>query len=245
MVHHLVSEGDGDYPSWYSDLVWSQTQSVSGFCVPVSVAMVVSQFFGNEDDIHSEMELVSVAISKGWMHQNADGTWTGLDANQAALLLKHYNIPSHVEQGTIADLRRYIGEGRGVILAVDSSEVWTTADDDATDQHKGADHALVIKAIDDNSVTLFDPGDAMCPVRVMSLADFEDAWEDSGDTMVVTDATPQRHASDPAVAHTPHPSPAPAQPAHSVLSTVSTSFAIRAAGLVLLPLLLRAKSRKR
>ena len=207
----------GTMPEVVTDVVWSQTQSVDGFCVPVSVAMVVSEFRGLPEDQISEAEAVAAAAELGLITPKTDDagnpvldaegnpTWNGMSAEGAARLLEHFQIPAHVESGTLDDLEGFIAEGRSVIVAVDAGEVWGTVDDDfqADDAGVGADHALQVKEViqerdasgqptGEGVVVLFDPGDPNAPVREMRLDEFSDAWADSQNQMIVTDVAAER-----------------------------------------------------
>jgi hypothetical protein len=191
-----------------TELTWSQVQSENGLCVPTSVAMVVSEFFGDPGDQHYEMEVAGAAVGMDLLTANPDGTWSGMTAEGAVSLLDHYNIPAHIEppeghvavpQEMIERLDQYADENRGILVAVDSGELphWGGSSDDATTGDAGPDHALVVTDIEidplhpeGGTVTLNDPGHPEGAQVAMGVDEFRDAWNDSNFQMVVTDYAP-------------------------------------------------------
>ncbi|MGE3795522.1 MAG: C39 family peptidase [Dehalococcoidia bacterium] len=165
-----------------------QPQEVNGLCAPTSVAMVVSEFTGGVVD---KDDVAATAEGHGLIVRDAAG-WGGMTAGETEQLLELYGIPSHVEQGDVQTLCRYLDENRGVILAVDSGEVWGTESGVIGDADVEPDHALVVTEIDHaaGTATLNDPGDPAGAGREIPLAVLTDAWADSSNMMVVTDAAP-------------------------------------------------------
>ncbi len=183
----------------WTDLQWAQTQTQDGFCVPVSVAMLVSEASGV---VHTEAEVVETAVTLGLLTQDGTGTWSGMTAEGARVLLDHYGIDARVDHAAgIETISDHLDEGHGVIVAVDSDEVWHGVDDDPSDAGAAPDHALVVTGVDDarGVVTLNDPGRPDGPGYEVAIATFEDAWADSGMELVVAEA---------GVAPTPQPGPA-------------------------------------
>jgi len=100
---------------------------------------------------------------------------------------------------TIYDLTSALAQGEKVIIGVDSSELWNNGPmsqfvNQATDQFSGeqADHALIVAGIDTTDpksvqVILTDPGTGEEAARY-PMDQFLDAWQDSGNFMVTTDA---------------------------------------------------------
>lgn len=96
------------------------------------------------------------------------------------------------EDATIYDLTSALAQGQKVIIGVDSGELWNN--DRLSDIVSGeqADHALIVAGIDtsdpnDVQVILTDPGTGQEGARY-SMDQFLDAWHDSGNFMVTTDA---------------------------------------------------------
>ena len=72
---------------------------------------------------------------------------------------------------------------------VDSGELWTPSDEVVEDDT--ADHVLVVAGIDTDRgvVTLSDPGNPNGNGLEVPIDQFEGAWADSGNTMLVADDT--------------------------------------------------------
>jgi hypothetical protein len=173
--------------------VFWQDQEVNGLCAPTSAAMVISEFAGRfvaKDDV------AGVAAQHGLLTHGPDG-WNGMTAAETEQLLELYGIPCHVERGNLDTLSAYLDANRSVILAVDSGEIWGLERGDP--DGAAADHALLVTAIDDarGVAVLNDPGDPHGAAREVPLAVLQDAWADSGNLMVVTDAVPAPGAVGP------------------------------------------------
>ncbi len=169
------------------ELRWAQVQSENGYCVPVSVAMVVSEITGV---IHNEHELVDRSIEMGILY-GEPGNWLGMTAEGAVDLLQSYGITADVEYGSLDTLRQYLDEGREIVLMVDADEIWYGDDDGPGDA--GMDHAVVLTGIDDDTGVAYlnDPGQPDGPGFEVTLSTIDDAWADGGHQMVVADDRPQ------------------------------------------------------
>lgn len=156
------------------------TQSETGLCVPASAAMAVTILTGEET---SEAEAVSAAVDLGLL-DGEPGDWEGMTAGEAVTLLEDMGVDAHLETGDIDDLRTHLDEGDAVILSVDAEELWGEGEGDTT-----ADHAVVLVAIDDERgvAVVDDPGVPGGQGMEIPLEDLEDAWEDSGNEMVVAE----------------------------------------------------------
>ncbi|MDD7940856.1 C39 family peptidase [Actinomycetospora lutea] len=234
--------GDPEQASsyWYA-------QSVNGYCVPAAVAQIVGEWQGRNV---GEPEVVSRAVAHGWLtttDTTGDGVpddASGMTSSDAEALLESYGIPATTTHGSLKDLESLLDADRDIIAYVDSDEVWYGTDDDGSDGGADANHAVVVTGIDDENVYLADPGDPSGAISVVPRATFEDAWDDSGREMLVTDTAPPR--SEPAgnapTHEVPGSSTSGAPPADGaagkpgaggmLLSTTST-------GVVLLPVVLR------
>lgn len=182
--------GDPEQASsyWYA-------QSVDGYCVPASVAQVVGEWQGHNV---GEQEVVDRAVAHGWLTTtdvDGDGTpddASGMTSSEGEALLESYGIPATTTTGGLDDLASLLDQDRDVIAYVDADEIWSGADDDATDGGSDANHAVVVTGIDDDHVYLSDPGDPSGAVSVVPRAVFDDAWGDSAHEMLVTDTAPPR-----------------------------------------------------
>jgi hypothetical protein len=157
-------------------------QAENGFCVPSSVAMIVSAYTGEE--ILSEEQFVALANDLGLFNVDMEGT-PSMTMDGALTLLEAAGIPAEMVVGDMDSLYDALDEGRGVMLFVDSDEVWY---DNGEGDH-APDHAVVITGIDREAgvAYLSDPGNPDGNMEVVPLSVLEDAWEDSGYTMVVCD----------------------------------------------------------
>jgi Peptidase_C39 like family len=211
---------------------WWQDQQVDGLCAPTSAAIVTSAITG---ELHPKDEVAAVAERLGLIERMADGTYSGMDAHGIERLLEYYNVDADVERGSMDELRHLLGSGSQAIVAVDSDEIWYGPDDgDPNDRF--ADHALVVAGIDEarGTVILADPGD---PVggrgHEMTIAEFQNAWADSGYEMVVAEPC------DPAPAAQPEPAAATRQ-AHRGESGGGPAPVLQVASAVIVPLVVGA-----
>jgi hypothetical protein len=159
---------------------WAEAQPGEGLCAVASVGMVASRIFGEHVD---QASLVGATQHLGLL----DDTPSGLTVDETAQLLDRLGVPSSVAHGTLDELRTFVAEGRGVILALDGDEI--DGDDDRTDDARDANHALVVTAIDDtrNVVVVNDPGRTDGAGLEVPIERLLDAWADADNAMVVTE----------------------------------------------------------
>ncbi|HEY9313907.1 C39 family peptidase [Williamsia sp.] len=163
-------------------------QAENGTCVPASVAQIVAEYTG--EDIRSEEAFIAMAQENGYF---AGGDVSGgMSIYAAADLLEQSGIPASVETGTMSDLSTALEEGRGVLLYVDSGEYWDPEQeerDEARGRDEGGDHCVVISEIDYDKgvVYLSDPGHPDGDRMEVPLDEFEEAWGDADNTMIVCD----------------------------------------------------------
>ncbi len=157
-------------------------QAADGYCLPASVAQIVSEYSGRH--YADESEFVATANQLGLFVTDDAGN-PAMQLDSAVTLLEKAGVPARVEIGSLDALTAAIAEGRGVIAAVDSGEYWfgETAEDG------NADHAVVVTGVDvaQGTVTLSDPGIPNGDGARVPIALFEDAWRDSGYAMVACD----------------------------------------------------------
>lgn len=96
------------------------------------------------------------------------------------------------ENATIYDLTAALAKGEKVIIGVDSGELWHGEPMGDLLSGEQADHALIVAGIDTSDpgnveVILTDPGTGEEAARY-PMDQFLDAWHDSGNFMVTTDA---------------------------------------------------------
>ncbi len=175
----LVGDPVGDAEHWFH-------QAANGFCVPASVAQIVSEYTG----VHyaDEQAFVEKANELRLFTVGPDGV-PGIGLDGALQLLKESGVPAGIDpNGTVEKLQAYLDDGRAIILAVDSGEVWGSeaVEDDVPD------HAVVISGInvEDGVAVLSDPGRPDGNMFEVPLDQLVDAWDDSGNAMIVTDTAP-------------------------------------------------------
>jgi hypothetical protein len=178
----LAGDPVGDAEHWFQ-------QARNGFCAPASVAQIVSEYSG----VHfpDESAFVQLASEQGLFSVGMDGV-PGMTPENTLALLESAGVPASLQVGTTADLVQYLEEGRGILLFLDSGEVWTgEAVEDNT-----YDHAVVLTGIDTERgvAILSDPGSPDGNLEEVPLEVFTDAWADSQNAMIVCDEPP---AGDP------------------------------------------------
>ncbi|NKR65371.1 hypothetical protein GS491_26135 [Rhodococcus hoagii] len=181
----IVAPADGTHgnaAAWTGDWFF---QEVDGYCGPSSAAQVVSEYTGL--DISDPQQLVDRALELG-LFVGGDPT-NGMTITSLEVLLEDQGVPCHVESSSMDDLAAKLDDGYGVIAMVDSGELWTPSDEVVEDDT--ADHVLVVAGIDTDRgvVTLSDPGNPDGNGLEVPISQFEGAWADSGNTMLVADDT--------------------------------------------------------
>lgn len=157
---------------------------------PDTCAIKSQQIILQSHDVDvSEDELVVEAKEKGW-YTPGGGT---SPADVGNLLEEHgINVNRYV-YASIDDIAAELAKGNQIIVGVDSGELWKPGIYESFEDFlgKGADHALIVSGINVNpitgerEVTLTDPGTGEV-AHTYTLEEFEDAWDDSDNFMVVT-----------------------------------------------------------
>jgi hypothetical protein len=196
-----VTDGQmiGDPQEWSKD--WF-LQSFNGSCLPASLAQIYSEYTGEQVTDQDIMQIVNQ--QHGWIigvDDNGQPT-IGVDPDAADDILKSIGIDAYSHHGNLADLEAALSEGKGVMVTVDSGEIWDPAAEPNEDNT--IDHALLVTGIgpglDANGDTILDGnGD---PAQFVYLSDtgtdtgnmeavpidqFEGAWADGGNYMVECD----------------------------------------------------------
>ncbi len=164
-----------------ADVDYHQVQPGPVDCLPTSVSMVLSEITGT--DIPAQ-ELVDLANESGFMTED------GMAPVDAVTLLEHYGVEAEVASGTVDDLRAALDAGDPVIIGLDSADLYSGGGG-PFDPGMESGHAVVITGIDDGPpayVYINDPGFPDGAGVEIPLELFEDAWEDSDNTMVVATA---------------------------------------------------------
>jgi len=169
------------------DAQFWQLQTTPFTCAVVAQLGIIEAFTGEPV---SEAQLVYDATANGWLSDN------GMSPLDVGNLLDLYNIPCHVEMGaTIQDLMAELTQGHKVIVGVDSGELWHQDFPLEDFFQQAADHAIWVTGVDtsdsDNPMVIInDSGDPNGAGKAYPMADFVDAWEDSGFRYVGTDNAP-------------------------------------------------------
>jgi len=183
--------GDGVYGD---PVEWSVNwffQQIDGYCGPSSAAQVIAQYTGVVID--DPQQLVDRALELGLM-QDGDPA-RGMTLPNLEILLEDQGVPCTVQDSSIDDLKTKLEDGYGVIAMVDSGEIWNP--DQEAGEDDTADHFLVVAGIDETRgvVILSDPGAPNGNQLEVPIDQFENAWADSGCTMLVAD-TPDPDLAD-------------------------------------------------
>lgn len=159
-------------------------------CAVAAEVSIINQFL-DEDLSLDEASYISAA--NGWYNPGS-GTDPGVIGN----MMEIHGIPTHTVMGaSIEELVSELQQGHGVIVGVNSSELWDSGSqnnvqqffNDAfgldTTEFNPADHAVVITGIDLSNpdcpmVIMNDSGIAGGAAARYSLDQFMDAWENSG-----------------------------------------------------------------
>lgn len=141
---------------------------------------------------HTESELLAVAQANGWYTPGA-----GTSMEDMGKILDYYGLSTEQHHNaTLDDLQQALANGDGVMVGVDSDEIWTPGfdPDEPLDAHpgipgQGADHAVQVIGLDYTDpvnpvVVLNDPGHPAGQGGTVPLETFLEAWEDSGNFLV-------------------------------------------------------------
>ncbi|MGD9792133.1 MAG: C39 family peptidase [Acidimicrobiia bacterium] len=166
-----------------AEIPYHQAQVGPNDCLPTSVAMVLTEITGVEVP---QSELVDLANQFEMLGPD------GMSMDGGVTLLAEYGVEAELTTGTTDDLRTMLDNGTPVIIGLDSDDLYGQGDGPFADDF-ATGHAVVITGIDDEAgvVYLNDPGLPDGAGVAIPIEDFEDAWVDSGNAMIVVndDAT--------------------------------------------------------
>lgn len=140
----------------------------------------------------SEDELVMESIDKGLYVPGQGGT-SMMDVG--VLLEDHGMTVNRFINASLDDIALELAKGHHVIVGVDSGELWEPGRWENFEDFlnsSGADHALIVSGIQVNPLTsereviLTDPGTGEV-AQVYTVEQFEDAWDDSSNFMVIAE----------------------------------------------------------
>ncbi|MCS5732651.1 cysteine peptidase family C39 domain-containing protein [Herbiconiux daphne] len=165
-------------------------QSFNGSCVPASVAQILSEYLGVQPD---DQHFVDDVNALGLWNVAPDGT-PSLSLEDAQTIFASEGIPTTQTVSDVDGLTTALAEGYRPLVYVDSGKYWEVDDTDGD----GADHAVTVTGInlDEGVVYLNDTGTDTGEALRVSIDDFEAAWAQSGNTMLVCDQTPEEFQED-------------------------------------------------
>jgi LysM repeat protein len=149
-------------------------------CVPASVTQVLSEVVGHpvsEQDVLDRMTALGETLPTDK---------AGVPFLHAEELLQSFGVDCHYQhQASVDDLKQYLDQGRSVIVSVDPDPIWYPGQPD-----QGEGHAVMITAIDETTgmVTLDDTGSPQGNEEQVPLDQFEHAWAEHQNDLVVTDS---------------------------------------------------------
>jgi len=171
----LVGDPAGAAQYWFE-------QAANGFCLPASIAQVVSEYTGIA--FTNEQAFVDIANDLGAFVVGPDGV-PGLTLDSGVAIFHEVGIPAEAGFGDLAALEAHLEAGFSIIVAVDSGELWMgEAQEDMV-----ADHALVVTGIDHErgTVLLSDPGTPGGNLAEYPIGLFDNAWGDSQHAWIVVE----------------------------------------------------------
>ncbi len=164
-------------------------------CAVAAETSIINHFTGD----HLSLQDASyISIAHGWYQEGC-----GTDPSEIGNLMDLSGIPNHsVIDGNMDQLARELQQGHGVIVGVNSAELWDEGilnsikqfflDAFGLDDINPADHAVVVTGIDISDpdhpmVIINDSGMPNGAAVRYPLDQFQDAWENSGFYYTATD----------------------------------------------------------
>lgn len=174
-----------------AEIPYHQAQVSDNDCLPTSVAMVATEALGLDVP---QADLVDLANELDLLGPD------GMSLEGGVSLLEHYGLEAEVQSGSMDDLRTLLDNGTPVIIGLDADDLYGMGDAPFADDF-AMGHAVVITGIDDEAGVVYinDPGFPDGAGVAVPIEDFEDAWIDGDNTMIVVDAdpvTPEGESSD-------------------------------------------------
>lgn len=140
-------------------------------------SVICEQYVLDIFGIHKSLDaLHTLSEEKGWL------TETGVTLDNIGTLCREFGLTINSQsKGQLNDIEKAIDNGCQVIVAVDGGELTGNQKEEQIEDAIGfqiSDHCVVVLAIEENSVTLYDPSFGYSPLTV-NKEHFLDAWEDS------------------------------------------------------------------
>ena len=127
--------------------------------------------------IHKSLDaLQTLSTEKGWL------TETGVTLENIGAICRELGLCVETKsEGSLEEVESAIEKGCQVIVAVDGGELTgNQLEEEIEDAFYGqvSDHCVVVLAVEEDTVTLYDPAFGYTPLSVSS-SHFVEAWEDS------------------------------------------------------------------
>lgn len=171
----MIGDPDAWSEHWFGE-------AANGNSVPASVAQIIAEYSGVE--FVDETAFVELAQEAGLFHGGE--TENGMTPENAEKLLNLSGVPATLEYGNVGALAESLADGRGVMVGISTGE-------------GEPDRCVVVSGIDAERglVYLSDPSVPDGGQVQITIEQFEDAWADSGNAMVVCDQpAPEDGAAD-------------------------------------------------
>lgn len=136
--------------------------------------LLCEAFILHRREINFEEEsLLSIARNNHWLKPG------GTPLHAIGQILAHYNLMiTRKYDATVEDIIKALSADNDVIVVVDKEKLYGTEDNE-----DAPNHAVVVRNILNESVSLFDPSEKNTDITV-SLSSFLDAWKESQNYMV-------------------------------------------------------------
>jgi hypothetical protein len=176
----------------FSDMNQWHRQALPDSCAIVCQEYILHSFFPEEH--FDELELVKLAYHDGYYFPG--GGTLPIDVGR---ILEHFKIEVvRSYDNTVADIIKHLNNNHKIIVGVDSNEIWANSE---LEQIKDliflpeANHAVEVIGYDPirQVFILNDPGNPEGKGFEVSQTDFEAAWQDSNNFMMVTKCAPPPH----------------------------------------------------
>ncbi len=168
---------DGVHGDPMAEIEYHQAQPGPVDCVPTSIAMIASEITGESVDADT---VVTMANDMGVM------TASGMAPEDGARLLEELGVEAEVQSGSLDQLRTALDNDQEIVIGLDAADLYS-GEGGPFDPGMTSGHAVVITGIDDNAgmVYINDPGFPDGAGVAIPIDQFEDAWADTGNTMIV------------------------------------------------------------
>ena len=175
-----------------TDMAFWHQQEQTDTCAIAAQEFVLESLTGLP---FSEAQLTQEAEEHGWYQPGA-----GTPVNDMNALLTYHGIPSesHVD-GTMSEIEQALNSDEKVIVSVDGEELHQWSGDQTLDDlqdtipGQGADHAVevtgLVQTADGPMVVLNDPASFAGAGCMVPVEQFENAWADSGNVMIIAGPT--------------------------------------------------------